>query len=95
MSLTHLTTVARQKGQGMRGSDRGWQVSVTESQAEPSRLRPDDAQMKLDNEFLKKAAAYFLRRVLKKNERIQWNSDVRDAAGICRLLGLARIGYNT
>jgi transposase len=47
-----------------RGKPLAWRaaaVPVNDAQAELSRLRAENARLKLDNEILKKAAAYFAR----------------------------------
>ena len=47
------------RGEGF--SNGGGKTAVTDVQAELSRLRTENAQLKLDKEILKKAAAYFVR----------------------------------
>ena len=51
----------RRARRGQRLSNGRQQTPVTEVQAELSRLQTENAQLRLDTEILKKAAAYFVR----------------------------------
>ena len=61
MSDKTLSNWVRRVRRGQPLSHRGPTPEVTDAQAELSRLRAENAQLKLDKEILKKAAAYFVR----------------------------------
>ena len=51
----------RQKRLGATRSDGARPMAITDVEAELSRLRAENVQLKLDKDILKKAAAYFVR----------------------------------
>ena len=60
MPAKTLGNWVRRVRRGQRLANGGRQTTVTDIQAELSRLRAENAQLKLDKEILKKAAAYFV-----------------------------------
>jgi len=60
MSDKTLSNWVRRVRRGASLSRRGPTPEVTDVQAELSRLRAENAQLKLDKDILKKAAAYFV-----------------------------------
>ena len=61
MSDKTLSNWVRRVRRGESLSRNGPTPEVTNAEAELSRLRTENAQLKLDKEILKKAAAYFVR----------------------------------
>ena len=61
MSDKTLSTWVRRVRRGQPFSRRGQLPEVTDVQAELTRLRTENAQLKQDKDILKKAAAYFVR----------------------------------
>jgi len=61
MPAKTLANWVRRKRRGQRLSEGGRQTAITDVHAELSRLQAENAQLKLDKEILKKAAAYFVR----------------------------------
>jgi len=61
MSDKTLGNWVRRARRGQARARQGSVSEVTDVQAELSRLRAENAQLKLDKEILKKAAAYFAR----------------------------------
>ena len=61
MSDKTLSNWVRRVRRGESLSRHGPTLEVTNAAAELSRLRTENAQLKLDKEILKKAAAYFVR----------------------------------
>ena len=61
MSEKTLANWVRQVRRGQAPVKRAADRHIDEAQAELSRLRAENAQLRVDNEILKKAAAYFAR----------------------------------
>lgn len=61
MPAKTLGNWVRRARRGQKLSDGRRPMAVTDVHAELSRLRTENAQLKLDKEILKKAAAYFVR----------------------------------
>lgn len=61
MPAKTLGNWVRRVRRGQRVGNGGRQTAITDVQAELSRLQAENAQLKLDKEILKKAAAYFVR----------------------------------
>jgi transposase len=61
MSEKTLANWVRQVRRGQAPVKRKADLRVSDAQAELARLRSENAQLRMDNEILKKAAAYFAR----------------------------------
>jgi transposase len=61
MSEKTLANWVRQVRRGQTPVKRAADLRVSDAQAELARLRAENAQLRVDNEILKKAAAYFAR----------------------------------
>ncbi|MCA1607083.1 MAG: IS3 family transposase [Acidobacteria bacterium] len=75
------------------GASSGQRV-VTEEQAEVSRLRRENAELRMERDILKKSAAYFGQRVAARYAVIQELRLDYPLAVLCRVLDVSRSGYH-